>query len=412
METGCSSLHRLRYKAVKALIIVLSLLFYVVGMHTHYYQRTLTVIGALREAEPEVQQQALHSLFENTGDTEDGIYVMMKSGYHYQGQTALYIDIFVIVLTVGFAAIVFMILQYYKRSSSQKAYMLENELNYLKEEVEHFLYGSEITRKDGYEACNYLLDRLEQKVYDVNELNESELGRMMTFHQNIIHQIYTPLNTIKLLTEQLAQENAIEKSYQETMNYAVDKAARLAYIYMRASKMDAGKVILEYEELQLHDLIEDIFKLLKITADHFNASLINQCDDSIIYADEAWIKEVITNIVKNAIENAGDGKTVMVSSMSTSESVRIFIDDNGDADVIVDEVVFERFESSKTGIGIGLHLCKQIVEKHLGKITVERSPLGGLRFVIELPKYSHKQKIELEEKDENNRKDRECEEVL
>ena len=75
-------------------------------------------------------------------------------------------------------------------------------------------------------------------------------------------------------------------------------------------------------------------------------------------------------------------------------------------------MVFERFESSKTGIGIGLHLCKQIVEKHLGKITVERSPLGGLRFVIELPKYSHKQKIELEEKDENNRKDRECEEVL
>lgn len=176
--------------------------------------------------------------------------------------------------------------------------------------------------------------------------------------------------------------------------------------------MDAGKVILEYEELQLHDLIEDIFKLLKITADYFNASLINQCDDSIIYADEAWIKEAITNIVKNAIENAGDGKTVMVSSTSTSESVRIFIDDNGDADVIVDEVVFERFESSKTGIGIGLHLCKQIVEKHLGKITVERSPLGGLRFVIELPKYSHKQKIELEEKDENNRKDRECEEVL
>lgn len=370
METGCSSLHRLRYKAVKALIIVLSLLFYVVGMHTHYYQRTLTVIGALREAEPEVQQQALHSLFENTGDIEDGIYVMMKSGYHYQGQTALYIDIFVIVLTVGFAAIVFMILQYYKRSSSQKAYMLENELN------------------------------------------ESELGRMMTFHQNIIHQIYTPLNTIKLLTEQLAQENAIEKSYQETMNYAVDKAARLAYIYMRASKMDAGKVILEYEELQLHDLIEDIFKLLKITADFFNASLINQCDDSIIYADEEWIKEAITNIVKNAIENAGDGKTIIVSSTSTSESVRIFIDDNGDADVIVDEVVFERFESSKTGIGIGLHLCKQIVEKHLGKITVERSPLGGLRFVIELPKYSHKQKTELEEKDENDRKDRECEEVL
>lgn len=412
METGCSSLHRLRYKAVKTLIIVLSLLFYVVGMHTHYYQRTLTVIGALRDCEPKTQQRALHSLFKNTGDIEDGIYVLMKNGYHYQGQSALYVDVYVIVLTGGFAAMIFTILWFYKKCSSKKAYMLESELNYLKEEIEHFLYGSEIVRNDRYKACNYLLDRLEQKVYDVNELNESELGRMMTFHQNIIHQIYTPLNTIKLLTEQLAQENAIEKSYLETMNYAVDKAARLAYIYMRASKMDAGKVLLEYEELQLHDLIEDIFKLLKTTADYFNASLVNKCDESIIYADEAWIKEAITNIVKNAIENAGDGKTVIVSSASTPESVCIYIDDNGDADVIVDEVVFERFESSKTGIGIGLHLCKQIVEKHLGKITVERSPLGGLRFVIDLPTYTQKQKVDLEETDENDRKNREREEVL
>ena len=80
--------------------------------------------------------------------------------------------------------------------------------------------------------------------------------------------------------------------------------------------------------------------------------------------------------------------------------------------MIVDEVIFERFESSKTGIGIGLHLCKQIVEKHLGKITVERSPLGGLRFVIVLPKYSHKQKMDLEEKDENDCTDERYKEIL
>lgn len=412
MEAGCSSLHRLRHKAVKALIIVLSLLFYVIGIHAHYVHRMITVIGALKDTDAHTQQQVLHALFENTGEMKDGFYVLMKNGYHSQGRLALYIDSYVIILTIGYAAILFIVLYCYKKSSSKKAYQLEQELNYLKDEVEHFLYGSEITRKDVYESCNYLLDRLQQKVYDANAVNESELERMMTFHQNIIHQIYTPLNTIKLLTEQLASQNAIDKSYQDTMNYAVEKAARLAYIYMRASKMDAGKVLLEYEELQLHELIEDIFKLLKTTADYFHTSLINRCDQSVIYADGSWIKEAFSNIVKNAIENAGEGKQVVVSSTDSPTEVCIYIDDDGDADVIVDEVIFERFESSKTGIGIGLHLCKQIVEKHLGKITVERSPLGGLRFVIVLPKYSHKQKMDLEEKDENDCTDDGRKEIL
>lgn len=58
---------------------------------------------------------------------------------------------------------------------------------------------------------------------------------------------------------------------------------------------------------------------------------------------------------------------------------------------------FERFESSQTGIGIGLHLCKQIIETHLGEIYVRQRESGGLRFIIKLPKMVHKEKIDLED---------------
>lgn len=301
-----------------------------------------------------------------------------------------------------FIIVVLIILVLTKKNSLKKANELECELIYLKEELEHYLFDDCFNRNAQYRECNYLLDRLEQKVYDVNKLKESEIERVMTFHQNIIHQINTPLNTIKILTEQLAAEGLLDQESQDTIQYAINRAAGLAHTYLRSSKMDAGKVVFEYEEILLFDLVEDIFRLLKITANHFHTTLCNQCQNSVIYADEGWITEAIANIVKNAIENAGEDKKVVVSSKEMFDKVIICIEDDGGVDVFIDEIMFERFESSKTGIGIGLHLCKQIIEKHLGNITVERSTLGGLCFIISLPKYSSKWKINLEEKNENS----------
>ena len=401
METRCGSLHRLIQKAVMMLIVCISLLFYVIGVHTRYYQRLLTIIGSLKEADPVIQQQVLGALFCNNNHVEDGLYVLMKNGYYQQGQRFLYVDPFIISIMIVFIAIIFSILFLFKRNSLKKANELEYELNYLKEELEHYLFDDSFNRNDQYNECNFLLDRLEQKVYDVNKLKESEIEHVITFHQNIIHQINTPLNTIKFLTEQLANQGILNQEYQNTIQYAIERAAGLAHTYLRSSKMDAGKVVFECEEIQLHDLIEDIFKMLDITAKYFHMTLCNQCQNLIIYADEGWITEAIANIVKNAIENAGEDKKVVVSSKEMFDKVVIYIEDNGDASNFIDEVMFERFESSKTGIGIGLHLCKQIIEKHLGEITVERSSLGGLCFFISLPKYGVKQKTSWREKNEN-----------
>lgn len=59
METGCHSLHKLKYRAVIALIIVCSLLFYISCIHLHYYQRAIEIIGILRDVDQEVQQTVL-----------------------------------------------------------------------------------------------------------------------------------------------------------------------------------------------------------------------------------------------------------------------------------------------------------------------------------------------------------------
>lgn len=397
MESRCCLMHRLK-KAVRASLVLLSLLFYVFGLHVHYVNRTVTAIGALKDSEPEVQQQALHYIMSGETNTRDGEYVLMKNGYHRGWKRFLLLDPYVIVYTAIYITIIFITIKMIKKSSQKKSYMLEDELCYLKEELEHFLFSSEITRKDQYEECNYILDRLEQRVYDVNELNETELNKMITFHQDIIHQINTPLNTIKLIIDFLSDQGAVDSESQKILNYSINKAAGLAHVYMRASKMDAGKVKFTYEKISVRDLTEEILTMLKTHAEFNQITLSNFCDDSFIYADSAWMKEAISNIVKNAIENAGMGNKVQISSCQEDEKVHIYIDDSGNPDEIIDESVFERYESSKAGIGIGLHLCKQIIESHLGDISVTRSPLlGGLRFTITLPIQNQKKKVELED---------------
>ena len=96
METRRSSLQRLNKKAVRIIIIFLSLLFYVIGMHFYYYQKTLSIIGSLKTSEPIVQQQALNSLFTRASGIEDGIYILMKNGYYHYGQFVLFFDPFVL----------------------------------------------------------------------------------------------------------------------------------------------------------------------------------------------------------------------------------------------------------------------------------------------------------------------------
>ena len=397
METGCHSLHRLKHRAVITLIIVFSLLFYVLCMHVHYYHRTLETIGLLKSVDQETQQKALYRLFTDSLEEKDGKYVLMKNGYKFSGQYFLFFDSFTIGISIGYSIILILVLYVYKNYVKNETIRAKKELNYLMRELEHYIFSSPIIRENGYKECNYLLDRLEQRVNDMSYSNQSELNRILNFHQNIIHQINTPLNTIKILIEHLYDEDKIERCYLDNMNYAIEKASGLTRMYLRYSKLDTGKVKYHFEKIDLYELLEDVFCTLTIYADYYHTILINKCDDSIIYADAIWIKEAIENVVKNCIENAGNYNKILVSSKSSDDMTIIYIDDIGNVDIDIESINFERFESSQSGIGIGLHLCKQIVEAHLGDIVVKKFSKGGLRFIITIPNQPKKIKIKTEE---------------
>lgn len=405
METGCYSLHRLKHRAVIAFIIVFSLLFYILCIHIYYYNRTLGVIGILKNVDQQLQQKVLYDLFTGSIDIEDGKYVLMKNGYQFSGRYFIFFDSFIIGISIVYLTIMVLLFRIYSSFVKVKINRIEKELDYLKTETEHFLFGTKIVRDNDYKECNYLLDRLEQRVHDMSLTNRGELDRMINFHQNIIHQINTPLNTIKILVEYLCDEGKIEKEYLDNINYAINKASDLTHIYLKISKFDSGKVKYSFERIELFEMIEEIYLALKIYADYHQVVLTNKCDDSFIYADAIWIKEAIENIVKNCIEKVGKRREIIIKSKTINEFTEIIIDDGQNYNNI-ENINFERFESSQSGIGIGLHLCKQIIETHLGDILVTVSSTGGLRFVLKIPNKPQKMKIKLEEEHENNIRDK------
>lgn len=401
METRCHSLHRLKHRAVITLIIVCSLLFYIILMNLFFYKRTLEIIGVLRYVDQDIQQQALYNLYSGSIEVLDGKYVLMKNGYQFSGQFYLVFDSFFIGINVAYLFLMFYGIHLYKTNIKKQINSKDKELNYLKTEVEHFLFGSLIDRNDDYRECNYLLDRLEQRMYDMNQLNEKELKQIISFHQDIIHQIITPLNTIRILIEYLYMKGNIDNDYLDNMSYAIEKASDLANLYLKSSKIDTGKVSYHFEDINLYELVDEVLNDLQIYANYYHSILSNQCENLIIHVDSLWIKEAIGNIVKNSIENSGEKKKILISSFLTDNLIYIKIENEANIDEI-QNINFERFESSKSGIGIGLHLCKQIVEAHLGEIFVEKNKLGGLSFVIQLPRQSYKKKVDWRTKDEDN----------
>ena len=102
--------------------------------------------------------------------------------------------------------------------------------------------------------------------------------------------------------------------------------------------------------------------------------------------DEDRTKQVLLNLVRNAVEAAADtGHEVIVGAARHAEDVELFVQDNGPGLPDTDALIFEPFHTTKSGgTGLGLAIVHRIVTDHDGRIDVESRP-GRTRFVVRLP---------------------------
>ncbi len=168
------------------------------------------------------------------------------------------------------------------------------------------------------------------------------------------------------------------------------------------SGVKSGGLNPDLEPVKIQILIEEAKSMIEAQASFKNVEVIsNVAQDIAILADKNMISTVLRNLISNAIKFSGSGSKIVVDLEDKNGDVIISVSDNGVGinledvnDLFKSEVVTQKLGTTgETGIGMGLSLCKEFIDKHNGKIWAESEPGKGSTFYFSLKKAHEREKI-------------------
>ncbi|MCB1387418.1 MAG: HAMP domain-containing histidine kinase, partial [Nitratireductor sp.] len=155
--------------------------------------------------------------------------------------------------------------------------------------------------------------------------------------------------------------------------------------------IDAGAMVLDLDRVNFESVIEECIALQaeKLKRFHLKTGVFVDPASAGMIGDQARIRQVLQNLLANAVEAAPDGSTVCVEVRRRDGAVELSVQDEGPG---IPEnrlaAIFERFESGngqKRGAGLGLAIVRSLVELHGGEVRIEQGEKRGARFVCVFP---------------------------
>ncbi len=246
----------------------------------------------------------------------------------------------------------------------------------------------------GEDAFSKLEDEIYKTVTFLYRTREAAVQAKEEFAKNlsnIAHQIKTPITAISLTVQTIgtaeAEEGNEEKERLEQIRRQLMRLTHLEEALLILARLDAGTLVLKKKET-------DVYTLLILAADHLEELFarsgvsvrIPELGQIPITVDAEWTMEAIMNLLKNCAEHS-TGKTIHCSYEQNPLYTEIVIRDVGKGFVKEDiPHLFERFyrgkNAEKGGIGIGLALAKEIIERQNGTIRAENRKEGGACFIV------------------------------
>lgn len=219
------------------------------------------------------------------------------------------------------------------------------------------------------------------------------------FLADVAHEFQTPLAILRMNMEAAPRgRTARAKRTRQIMEATLDRLSRLVNGLLLAARLNHAEDSLAWREVNLRTLVNETCEDCAILAENKGITLSCAVADGEFFmmGDRDRLKEVLLNLLSNAFKHTPSGGTVLVAvrrvcgEMAEGELAEIIIADTG-CGISHENLqkVFERFyrinDGTVPGVGIGLHLSRQIVEVHGGSIAVESELGKGSRFIVQLP---------------------------
>ena len=221
------------------------------------------------------------------------------------------------------------------------------------------------------------------------------------FLANMSHELRTPLNAIigfsdVLLQKMFGELNEQQADYLEDIRSSGTHLLTLINDILDLSKIEAGRMELELAPFSLVAALNNAVTLVRERAQSHGIKLELDVAPQLdtVVADERKVKQVVVNLLANAVKFTPDGGTVTLHADRDDGTVRLAVKDTGIGIAPADQQrIFEEFqqagtqtEKSREGTGLGLTLSRRMVELHGGTITLDSAPGKGSTFTVALPR--------------------------
>ena len=280
-----------------------------------------------------------------------------------------------------------------------------------------WLWGRRFLRSvtEPVERLKHQTERIRAGSYGVETevLGEDELGRLADsvnamsaalarseamqseFISSVSHELRTPLTAITGWTEAMAYDEAIQGESRRGLDIISREAERLTKMVgelLEFTRIQDGRFNLNIEEVDLPAEVEDVLFTYSSLLSQDGVKIHYDCDEESvppIQADPERIKQVLLNLLDNAVKYGKHGETVEVSIRAEDDFVVILTRDHGpgipEAELPHVKERFYKGSSKERGSGIGLAVCEEIVTRHGGSLSIENHPEGGVLATVRLP---------------------------
>ena len=211
----------------------------------------------------------------------------------------------------------------------------------------------------------------------------------------VAHRLKNSLDYCVQSSSALAEEKAVvekhAEKYLQRLNASVSTCMSLIDDVLLLESLDLGNLRLAKEETDLKVLAEEVIELVSNLSLSRNITLENHCEHILLFIDRARLKQVLVNLVANAIKFSAPGSPIVVKNELKNTFVRVSVIDSGPgiskhASAKLFRKFFQTAEGKAAGgTGLGLAISKLIIEAHDGLIGVDSEPGQGSAFWIEIP---------------------------